>query len=184
MKTRATIKNITKVRRALNGYQNRLMGGINNTINELCNIGVKVGQTNFDSFTEYAGENNVRVSYLFDKSETTPHAIVLATGTNITCIEFGTGQYFEPNDWSVEQGFSRGGFGQGKGNNEGWGYYDNGRNQGNAVPIRISKDGKQVFFTRGNYPARAMFGACEEMIRNYKQIVDRQVKWSPRGRNQ
>ena len=109
----------------------------------------------------YAGDNDVEI---------TVNAILngyelLASGTSVLFIEFGTGVINPEHPQSGEFGFSHGTYGKGHGANEnGWVYVGE---QGNAG--QLVRGG--VYRTRGNPPAKAMYNSSEEVRSRIQQIA-------------
>lgn len=147
-----TVLNLDKVISRIENYRKELNDKVNRLLERLSVLGAYRARVLFTN-AMYAGHNDVEVSV---ETTTTGYKVV-ATGSVVLFIEFGTGISNPEHPQSSEFGFSHGTYGKGKGANEnGWVYVGE---QGNAgQPI---KNG--VYRTYGNPPAKAMYNAAKDM---------------------
>lgn len=98
--------------------------------------------------TPHNAEVTVSVSHSGDIS------VVVANGEDAVWCEFGSGVYHNgsagtsPNSYGVELGYTIGSYGQGKGKQTAWGYYD---------------ENKQLVITRGTPATMPMFNAAQSV---------------------
>ena len=135
-------------------------------LERLAEIGVETASVRFRN-AQYDGTNDVTVDA--PKWVSDNCIAVSASGTTITFIEFGTGVYYsEEHPQSSEFGFQRGGYGQGKGSQNSWGYYGE---QGTNGQFVKTTDKGDVYVTHGNPPARAMYDASKDIRNNIITIA-------------
>ena len=119
---------------------------------------------------EYAGNTNVTM----DIQPIDTGYELSANGTAILFIEFGTGiSYPEVTEKKPPEIVAHGEYGKGNGRRQGWAYpLENGL--GTTGKELKKKDGSPTgyAFTRGNPPARGMYQAREEIIREMKRIAN------------
>lgn len=145
--------NASKVAKQIRAYQKQLPSKYSKALERIAIIG---GGTARVKFTQafYAGNNDVEIEV---KRVTQSHYQVIASGETVLFIEFGTGvsnpEYVAPSGLTYKHGT----YGKGKGANpNGWIYVGE---QGNAgKPL-----GGNVYHTKGNPPARAMYDASKDM---------------------
>lgn len=89
-------------------------------------------------------------------------SVVWTDGEEAVFIEYGAGVHYNgnpgdsPHPWGLEQGFVIGGYGQGKGVNDAWGYRDSNGN---------------ILITHGTPAAMPMYHGAEEAIRALDEII-------------
>lgn len=156
-----TIKtNAGKVAKQIRAYSNQLTSKYNKALERIAVIG---GGTARVKFTQamYAGKNDVEIEV---KRVSNVKYQVVASGETVLFIEFGTGvinpELVEPSGLTYKHGT----YGKGKGANpNGWVYVGE---QGNAgKPL-----GGDVYRTKGNPPARAMYDASKDMRAEIERI--------------
>jgi len=136
-------------------------------LNKLATLGIDTASVAFKTAI-YDGDNDVIVH--------TPEwvgsdkIIIRATGKSVTFIEFGTGvHYFVQHPLALEMGAYRGLYGKQKGSNpNGWSYYGVGGTNGKF--IRTTTKGN-IYRTKGNPPARAMYLASKEIRNNIVSLA-------------
>lgn len=124
----------------------------------LAEEGLQVARIRFQN-AQYAGDNDVTVTV-----EESGNAVrLLARGQSVAFIEFGTGVAYPEHPSGL---FAHGTYGQGKGANEkGWVY--KGKPGTGSTPVGGKSD---VFRTKGNPPAMAMWEARLQMIAKVEQV--------------
>lgn len=133
-------------------------------LQKLAEIGVTVAQAKF-STAQYDGINDVQVSSQWINDNTIQ---IIASGKTVTFIEFGTGStYAEQHPLAEEMGAVRGSYGKGKGSKSSWTYYGD---QGTNGQFIRSSDKGNVYRTRGNPPARAMYLASKEIKQKISDV--------------
>ena len=160
MKIKVTLGTIEKAIKQIEQYEKSLERKFKTLIEKLAQIGVATADMRFKS-AQYDGLNDVVVGTEWQDDK----LILYAKGKSVNFIEFGSGvHYSESHPLAEKLGAIRGEFGQGKGKNDSWAYYgdeSSGGTSGRAV--RVTKDGRVVYRTRGNPPARAMYEASKEI---------------------
>lgn len=139
-------------------FKNRLNERTDEFIRRLADIGLDVAQVRFAN-AEYAGENDVvcRIEY------GTHSATIYAEGNAVAFIEFGTGVVYSEHPSGL---YAHGTYGQGKGANpKGWAYKGQQGTSGTPIPDR-----PDVYRTKGNPPAMAMWEASAEMAARVTEI--------------
>lgn len=158
MKIKCNLSNLDKAIKQIEDYRKYLQRKQKLLMERLAEIGINSATISFQNAL-YAGVNDVVV-------EQTPtwiddnKLVISAHGSSITFIEFGTGiTYTSPEHPKAgELGFTRGGYGKGRGKRKGWGYYGEPGNIGTPI-----KDKPGLVFTRGNPASRSMYDAGKQM---------------------
>lgn len=127
-------------------------------------IGVNVLRVTYTAAL-YAGTNDVEVHL----EPTEDGCALVADGTSLAFIEFGTGVKYPMGEYAGQVGAPpHGTYGKGNGRRRSWGYYGDPGNHGRAI---VNRSGKQVVITDGNPPANAFPAAVEEMRAQIEQIA-------------
>lgn len=153
------IKNIDTVINQVKKYQSSIGVKQKLLMKKLSEIGVEVAVS---AFTEvpYDGEKDFSVDTHWEDNT----LVIEATGDTVLFLEFGAGVFQPP--YPISTSYVRGEYGQGKGKNKSWTYY--GTKGGTKV---VEVDGKTVYRTYGNPPARAMYDASKEMRERILEIA-------------
>ncbi len=138
-------------------------------LQRLAEIGVKEAQARF--FTaQYDGTNDVQVDEPIWAADN--KIAIRASGRSILFIEFGTGIHyadgFHPK--ANEFGYSRGGYGQGRGKHDFWYYQGDPGTHGQTPKAKELQD-KGLVFTHGNPANRCMWEAGKEIRSNILTIA-------------
>ena len=148
-------KDINRAIKEVEKYKQDLLRKEKLLLEKLSYIGVKEASVRFTT-AMYDGVNDVTLAL----EQTANGYAVVASGTAVAFIEFGSGVYHnssEPYPNPRPEGIvGIGEYGKGKGKRRAWGY----RNEGGEVVI-----------TRGNPAAMPLWYATEEMRRSILQIA-------------
>lgn len=143
------IKAIRELRQSLRGKADKIA-------RRLAEMGLGVASVKFAA-AAYDGENDASLSI---KEIDHGHYAVQALGKSVLFIEFGTGIHNPEHPLANEFAMKHGEYGQGKGKNRSWGYY--GKPGTNGKYLKTTEKG-DVYITKGNPPAMAMYQAGREM---------------------
>ena len=150
---------ITNAIKLLKQYEKDFLAKEQEFVKRLTEIGVSVAELGF-SMADYDGTKDVLIA----QTQNGTRATVIAYGTTVGCIEFGTGiKYREWEDTSNASGYpytppAHGTFGAGKGKNpHGWFFKE--------------YEGGVARRTYGNPPAEAMLTARDVMVERVVQIA-------------
>jgi len=154
------VKGLDRLVKRLENYANDLESKKKTFLEKLGEIGVTAAKFRFAD-AEYAGFNDVAVEPTWIDDNT---LAVMAVGSSVLFIEFGTGIRYEEHPMADEFGYHHGTYGQGKGANpKGWVYKGVQGNAGIPVTDRSGRVKDGVYRTFGNPPARAMYEASKDM---------------------
>lgn len=137
--------------------------------NRLAEIGLGTASVKF-VVASYDGENDVSLSV---KEIAPGHYVVQASGKSVLFIEFGTGIYNPEHPLANELAMRHGEYGQGKGKSRSWGYYGKPGTNGKYLKTTTKGD---VYITKGNPPAMAMYQAGQEVEETILSIVKEVLK--------
>ena len=142
---------------------------IENTVEEASNLARYIYMR-----SDYAGVNDVKVTEpKWNENEISFEA----QGNSVLFIEFGTGINYEDVSYGsnypkskLSPTFIRGTYGRGLGSKETWTFISNNivGSKGTTY-ITTKKNGKNVYKTRGNPSAKAMFSAYNHIIDSYSK---------------
>ena len=164
---RIKVSGLDRIKSKISAYQRSLADKQRRFLERLAQIGIDVADVRFKE-AQYDGVNDVEVSRT-PEWDGDNRLFIVANGTAVAFIEFGTGvHYTEQHPKAAELGMVRGGFGQGKGAQDGWGYYGSPGTNGKVVR---ETDKGPVIFTHGNPPARAMYDAGKQMKEDVARIA-------------
>lgn len=129
---------------------------------KLANYGLRIASQSFDN-AKYAGLNDVNCYVV--PLDTGNGFKVVAEGSSVLFIEFGTGILNPEHPQSAEFGFKHGTYGKRRGANpKGW-VYDG--DPGNAG--FVMKNGK--VWTSGNPPSKSMYQASKGMAKELEHMI-------------
>lgn len=149
----------------LQSYSKSLETKLALIVQRLADLGLTVASAGFESAI-YDGVNDVAVS-IEDKGAT--HKAVVAVGTAVIFIEYGSGCYYPDTHPQKPDGIvGRGEYGKGHGKQNTWGYY--GEAGTNGVEI-TNHSGKKVVLTHGNPSNPIMYNSKEAMRQAIQEIV-------------
>lgn len=149
----------------LKSYSKSLETKLERIVQRLADLGLTVASAGFESAI-YDGENDVAVS-IEDKGAT--HKAVVAVGTAVLFIEYGSGCYYPDTHPQKPDGIvGRGEYGKGHGKQNTWGYY--GEAGTNGVEI-TNHSGKKVVLTHGNPSNPIMYNSKEAMRQAIQEVV-------------
>ena len=142
--------------KGLKGYYDWLKIKSEELLDRLSDEGYKIASAGFAS-AAYDGTNDTFVKV----EERGTHArAVIAVGTAVLFIEFGTGvTYPDSHPEAGAHGMVRGGYGQGKGKQKSWGYYGD---PGTNGEVKFNKSGQAVVITHGNPANMPMYEAVKQ----------------------
>lgn len=154
--------NATDTINSLMQYRKSIPYKVKRFLNYLSELGIQTAKLKFDT-AQYDGVNDVVVEPVKWVSDTKLQ--IVASGTTILFIEFGTGiTYTEQHPQAGEFGFVRGGYGKGMGKRRGWAYKGETGTNGALLD-------NGLVLTHGNPPARAMYGASKIMKAKIREIA-------------
>lgn len=134
-------------------------------VQRLADEGYQVASLGFQQ-AAYDGTNDSSVS-VEDRGDYVK--AVIATGSAVLFIEFGTGVTYPDNHpEAAKHGMIRGEYGKGKGKQSVWGYY--GEPGTNGTVIR-KKSGKEIVLTRGNPANMPMYEAVKQLKERLPALV-------------
>ena len=148
-------KSITAAIKKLERYEKEFKAKEAEFVRRLMEIGVSVAETGF-ALADYDGINDVLIA----ETQNGARAAIIAYGTTVGFIEFGTGVKFREYDSSSTEFTppAHGTYGKGKGANpKGW-YFSQG-------------EGAAGRHTYGNPPAEAMLAARDVMVERITRIA-------------
>ena len=149
---------VKKAQEELQQYRATLEQRLHTFARRLAEEGLQVARIRFQN-AQYAGDNDVTVTV----EESGNAVLLVARGQSVAFIEFGTGVAYPEHPSGL---FAHGTYGQGKGSNEkGWVY--KGKPGTGSEPVGGKSD---VFRTKGNPPAMAMWEARLQMIARIEQV--------------
>ena len=158
MRIKVNIGQIGEVIKRLELFEKKLKTKQKEFLQKLGELGVAKGEENFSQI-EYAGDysdKNIHYDWVGEN-----RIAISFESKAILFIEFGTGVYFPSPDHplSVEFGFSRGGYGQGRGKNSWWVYPATGANAGTpgASEVFEKSRNQQMLITHGNRANRVVY---------------------------
>lgn len=148
-------KDITRAIKEVEEYKRDILRKEKLLLEKLSYIGVKEASVRFTT-AMYDGVNDSSVSL----EQTSNGYAIVAQGSAVAFIEFGTGVYHNPGEPYPNPRppgiVGIGEYGKGKGKRRAWGYRD---------------EGGEVVITRGNPASMPLWYATEEMRRSILQIA-------------
>lgn len=150
--------------REVEKFKKKIQTGCEQLVKRLAQEGQEIASMKFGSAI-YAGYNDVHVEVEEDGKA---KVLVIALGNAVLFIEFGTGvRYPTPHPEAGKFGFTRGGYGQGRGANpKGWFYKGDPGNAGEPARQRPG-----MMHTYGNPANRCMYGTVRELEEHYRELV-------------
>ena len=149
-------------------YRNWLEAKTKILVQRLSDEGYQIAAVGFQK-AQYDGVNDSAVS-VEDRGEKIK--AVVALGSAALFIEFGTGiTYPDNHPEAANLGMTRGGYGQGKGNQPTWGYYGDPGTNGTVVK---QTDKGQLVLTHGN-PANMPMYEAVKLLRERRPAMAREV---------
>lgn len=153
---------LRRAQRELEAYRHTLDERLELFTQKLAQKGLDIASMRFAN-AEYPGANDVTVRMEQDGTSAT----IIADGQAVAFIEFGTGVAYPEHPSGL---YPHGTYGKGHGADpEGWVYYGE---QGSGEPA-VGLDGQVIpnlYHTRGNPPAEAMWNAVEEMAASVESV--------------
>lgn len=148
----------------INWYKQRFAQDCQTLCNRLADIGAAVARVTYE-VASYAGVNDVEVH-----TETTDGGCyVVASGTTVGFIEFGTGVAHPLGEYAGQAGApGHGTYGKGLGNQPNWKYIGE---PGNAGQVLASTEHGTLVLTDGNPPANAFPAAVRAIQDNFMQVA-------------
>lgn len=161
MKITCTLDTLRDAIAQIEEYEKTIPAKKKELMKRLAEIGIEEASVRFAN-ASYDGTNDVVVENA-PIWEGEDKLTIRAFGQAIAFIEFGTGIYNpEVHPKANEMGAIRGGYGQGKGKRQSWGYYGNpGEANAGGTPVKTLRG--TVIVTRGNNPNRGMYDASQTM---------------------
>lgn len=169
MKITVDLGNVSKAIKQLEEYKKRFAEKERQFLLRLAEIGVAEATTRFEE-AQYDGINDVVVEEPVWVNE---HTIaVRATGRSILFIEFGTGVHYStpPHEMADKLGYTRGGYGQGRGKKDFW-YYKGEPKTPKQIPKDPKLAAKGLVFTHGNPANRCMWEADKKIREEIRTIA-------------
>lgn len=158
----------------------KLNDKLHEVIDRLAKIGANVAKLSFEGAI-YDGDNDTKVRIDWENDST---CAVVAEGSHVLFIEFGSGTHYQEHPLAPQFGFFHGKFGAGRGYEpkypKGWVYVGPMGNHPTAYahhPQRTLKGGQKLppdptkVRTLGNPPSMSMFVADREMRNNIERVV-------------
>lgn len=165
---KVNLGNIGKAIKQVEEYAAWLDKRLDVLIERLGEVGVSVATPLFKN-ARYDGRNDVVVGLEKDEDK----LVLYAEGKAVAFIEFGTGVTFhEHHEWAEKVGAAPGVFGKGMGKRWLWTYFGSAEQGGtHGIAERRFKDGRVLWVTQGNPPARAMYEASKQMREQVNKIA-------------
>lgn len=139
-------------------------------VSRLTEEGFNIASAKFAAST-YDGTNDVTAT-VEDRGDGV--CAVVATGSAVLFIEFGTGvTYADNHPQAAELGMRRGEYGKGRGKRSSWGYY--GEPGTNGI-VKENKNGRAVVITHGNPANMPMYETVKELEVMLKSIAEEVFK--------
>lgn len=166
MKIKVKLGQIGDAIKQIEQYQKRFKEKQQLFLQRLAEIGVTEAAARFEN-ADYPGTNDVVVE---DPVWIRENCIaVRATGHSVTFIEFGTGvTYTDQHEKASELGFTRGGYGKGRGKNKFW-FYQGEIGKGDLAVESTTVPGLNV--TQGNPPNRCLWETDKTIRSKIKEIA-------------
>ena len=159
IKVPLSVAGINNAIRELDRYQAWLKAKTSLLLDRLSQRGFEIASANFAKAV-YDGTNDVSVSV--EQRGGNARAVV-AIGSSVLFIEFGTGVTYPDNHLeAAELGMRRGEYGAGHGKQQSWGYYGD---PGSNGEVRMKENGKAVVITHGNPANMSMYETVKELKR-------------------
>lgn len=169
---------LEKTIKHLREYRNKLETKRIEFIGRLAEIGIETARTGFAE-ASYSGTNDVEVGDVIWESKN--KAYIVASGSKVLFIEFGSGTFFRDYPGKLPSGVSpRGTYGKGLGEKPPWEYAGE---MGDIPPFgtepatnskgepQYTSSGEPLIKTLGNPPARAMYDAGRRMRLELERIA-------------
>jgi len=157
-------QSVDRAIRELESYSKSLEAKLALIVQRLADLGLTVASAGFESAI-YDGENDVAVS-IEDKGDL--HKAVVAVGSAVLFIEYGTGVHFADTHPKKPEGIlARGEYGKGKGKNDWWIYHGQPGNAGGEL-VRRRTD---ATITHGNPSNPIMYNSTNAMRQAIEQIA-------------
>lgn len=172
VKVPLTVKGIDAAVRELQAFKTWLVARTQVLVKELAKEGMEIADIKFH-WAVYDGTNDVTVNWE-DRGE--GKAAIVAVGSAVLFIEFGTGVHTWPDNHPEAQalGMKRGEYGKGYGKHRAWVYRgDPGSNGTPVIKGKKDKDYGRVK-TYGNPANMSMYQTQQELQNKFEQIA-RQV---------
>lgn len=168
IKVELTEKSIDNAIRELQRYKTWLKECTEKFLKALGDEGMSIASAKFQS-AEYDGTNDVKVSV---ESRDKNKVAVVAVGSSVLFIEFGTGiRYPDNHPEAANNGFSRGTYGHGLGKmKKGWRYTGSPGTHGEV--ITTGKHAGEVH-TYGNPANMSMYLTIKELEQKFEEIARR-----------
>lgn len=134
-------------------------------VDKLTDYGVVVANAGFESAI-YDGTNDFYVGFEHRGDQ---HKAVIATGTTVLFVEFGTGVTYPDNHPEAgKNGMVRGSFGKGYGKYPTWGYYGEPGSHGQE---HVKRDGSTVILTHGNPANMPMYNSVRTLEQDFRAMA-------------
>jgi len=166
IKMRLSSASINETVKLLREYKEELRLKSSIFVQRLAELGLKIVEQKKTSFRGSSNGNDLNTYIWLDENDSKVTATLVLAGRDVAFVEFGAGIHYNtpvgtsPHPKGGELGLTIGSYGQGKGANDYWFYYD--------------QDLGRVRFTYGTSAAKPMSSADEE-IRNQFISVAREV---------
>lgn len=161
-----SVSGVNRAIKELEAYQKRIERKNKTFLNELAKIGIETATVTYGSGVVYDQKDRPTViktpTWVDDNT-----LIIRAKGESIAFVEFGAGVFYNtpvgtsPHPLGSEKGFTIGSYGEGRGEQEKWGYRDS--------------DGK-LHFTNGQPSIPGMYKASQYMRDRVVEIAKRVFK--------
>lgn len=150
---------------ALDEYPAWLEERLRELLYRLSQEGYQIAAAGFEK-AQYDGVNDSVVS--IENRDYNVRAVV-ALGSSVLFIEFGTGvTYSDNHPEASKNGMIRGGYGQGKGNQSTWGYYGS---PGTNGVVQKEIDHETLVTTHGNPANMPMYDAVKQLKEKLPELV-------------
>lgn len=161
IKVPLSVAGIDKTIREIDRYQAWLKAKTSLLLDRLSQWGFEIASANFAKAV-YDGTNDVSVSV--EQRGANARAVV-AIGSSVLFIEFGTGVVYPDNHpEAADLGMRRGEYGAGHGKQPSWGYYGD---PGTNGKVHAKDDGTTVVITQGNPANMSMY----ETVKHLQMIL-------------
>ena len=151
-------KGVQEALKQVQAYKTLLDKKCDEMVRKLADKGLEEATVRF-AHAEYAGSNDMTCRVEHDKRRAT----IYAEGQAVAFIEFGTGVAYTEHPSGM---YKHGTYGKGKGASQnGWAYKGQKGTSGTPIPGR-----DDVYRTRGNPPAEAMWEATALMARSIEEV--------------